>query len=256
MGIGFKTSRHSRDVDQVVGLINYQFGIEHPVFFLGPHQIELAVFVEQTVQVAPVPLAVYGVLAGTPVEHLHLLGVFRVGVGVEIGGVPAVHDDPQVFGFQGSPLSLARLGKVYLEQTGNGRLEHQGHKLTHGFPVVQEIGGQCLLVGFLQPTQMHARFVHCGPQCSRCMVLFEQVVGLGKRTTQVDIHRCGALLDTFDEGAAERMVHGGVVGRQFHCPQQLLIIVFSCLWLVYLSENIFLHSVFMICLMQKYKKHL
>ena len=143
----------------------------------------------------------------------HLALCRHIGTAIEEILIPPLHNHPQAVAKQlttrcDGALRGNECGEVVGDRFLKDDLDKQADITQVGeVMLLQVVGGELDTLA-----QAHTGLIDLIPLLKVGMVLFQQIVGLGKSAAQVDVHHRGALLDAFDKSTAERMVHRDIVG--------------------------------------------
>ena len=217
--IGREASCNGRDIHQVVGFQDDQFGIEHIVLPSRAHQVELGVRVEEGLHIRPVALVVETRLA---VVHLQQVAVGLLRVHVDEVFVPRVDDHAHAFAFQFPLLLLALLpGETRGKRFWNHGLIYARYEPAEVSQVLKIVLPEVIVRQFLPLAEPGARMVGGSHQSLRCLVLLQQIVGLGEGTAEVQSGGIDFLVDASLEHAAIDAIQPPVVGQQVQPVFQL-----------------------------------
>ena len=228
VGIVGKAMCHGRDIDQIVGLEDYQLRIDHTIVPARTDQVQLCVTPEQLLQVSPVEVVV---LVAMGIAHRLQFAVGRIfSLHINKLIVPLLNDDTHAL--TGKDRSKSRCffhWKQCCQLLGNVGAIDKSDETAKVFQVVKtellQVGSRCL-VAFAEP---YAGVVSRFHQSGGGFVLLQQIVGLGKVTTEVYLCLGGQLVQTFLERQAHGMINLPIIGSLSDGFCQLVKEIGSCL---------------------------
>ena len=188
LGVGFEARCNSRDVYQIVGFVNDEFGHAHILLHANAHEVELCVCRKYLFQISPVAFAAQRQITVLPsVANLKFRSVlfFR---GVNVVVVPRTYDAAQQVYVEFAPTSLALLlGQQPVERLRYIRNStHIAHQQSCRLDVVCQRLLQFFVAHAVHSVQLLARVVYQHSRFGRNAVLLRQIVELGKHADKVD----------------------------------------------------------------------
>ena len=188
LGVGFKTRGYGGDVNEIVGLVDYQLGHAYVAVEAHANEVELRALGQQALKVAPVSLAAARkVCVLVAVTHFQPCAVMLVGH-VYVFVVPLAYHAP----YAGVPERSPRLRPVALGQKLGERRRHGlpaagvMHEQRHGLYVVHELFFLSAAACRGGRVQRHSCGVHHGCRAVGYAVLLYEEVELGERSHEVD----------------------------------------------------------------------